>query len=147
MPPKSKTVFATFDGAAARAFLYDRANKKLSPLPGFPMEGDRKPEFEDKRPRSFQSAGVGRSAIEPQTDPEKQLERRFVSDVAARLETLRAKKSFDRLIVSAAPRALGYWREAAPKELAAVVRTELAADHVRTDEASLVSVVEDAFFG
>lgn len=144
---KSRTVFATFDGAAARAFFYDRANKRLSPLPGFPMEGDRKPEFDDKRPRSFQSAGTGRSAVEPQTDPEKLLERQFVSAVAARLEKLRASKSFDRLIVSAGPRALGYWRETAPKELAATVKTELAADHVRTGDTALVSVVEEAFFG
>ncbi|MEQ8936334.1 MAG: host attachment protein, partial [Amphiplicatus sp.] len=101
---------------------------------------------DDKRPRSFRSAGTGRSAIEPQTDPEKQLERQFVSDVAARLEKLRASKSFDRLIVSAGPRALGYWREEAPKELAAAVRKELAADHVRTNDSALVAVVEQAFF-
>lgn len=144
---KSKTAFATFDGAAARAFVYERAEKRLAPLPGFPMEGDRKPEFDDKRPRSFQSAGAGRSAIEPQTDPEKHLERRFVCDVAAQLEALRGKKLFDRLIVSAGPRALGYWRETAPKQLAAIVKTELAADHVRTDDAALVSVVEESFFG
>lgn len=147
MLSKPRTAFATFDGAQARAFLYERADQKLTLLPGFPMDGARKPEFSDKPGRVFQSFSDKRSAAEPASDPEKLLERQFVASVAAQLETLRSQKAFSRLIVAAGPRALGYWRAVAPKELAAAVTTELAADHVGTDEKTLLPIVEEAFFG
>ncbi len=144
---KPKTAFATFDGAAARAYLYERGKKRLTPLPGFPMAGQKKPEFSDKRARVFQSFSDQRSAAEPQTDPEKELERQFVAGVAKKLEGLKAKSAFDRLIVAASPRALGYWRETAGKALAAVVKKELASDYAHLDEAALLPLVEEAFWG
>lgn len=144
MPNARKTAFATFDGAAASAYLYERAEKRLSPLTGFPMIGQKKPEFLDKLPRVQESAGESRSAIERRTDPEKEIEQRFVAKVAARLEALRAEGAFDSLIVAAPPRPLGYWREAAPKALAAAVKKELASDYAHLDEHALLPIVEKA---
>jgi protein required for attachment to host cells len=140
----SKTAFATFNGAVARAFLYDRAAKKLTPLAGFPMEGDRKPEFDDRAGRLFQSFSDRRSAAEPKTNPEKGLERQFVQAVASRLDELRETGAFNRLIVAATPRALGFWRESVPQALAAAVRTEVAADHVNSDDGTLLKTIENA---
>ena len=144
---KPKTAFATFDGAAARAYLYERAAKRLTLLPGFPMTGQKKPEFTDRPTRVVESLDGRRSGIEPQTDPEKELERRFVADVARKLDGLKAKKTFDRLIVAAGPRALGYWRETAPKELAASVKREVVSDYAHLDETALLPLVENAFWG
>ncbi|MBB5519774.1 host attachment protein [Amphiplicatus metriothermophilus] len=144
---KITTAFATFDGASARAYIYERAKKRLTPLDGFPLEGARKPEFDSERPRVFQSVGEMRSAVEPQTDPEKELERAFVAGVARRLEAVRSKGGFDRLIVAAPPRVLGYWREVAPSSLVSVVKNEVTGDYVNKDEVSLLPIVEDAFWG
>jgi len=144
---KPKTAFATFDGAAARAYLYERAAKRLTLLPGFPMTGQKKPEFSDQQGRMFSSADDRRSAAEPPSDPEQLIERRFVADVAKKLEVLKAKKAFDRLIVAAGPRALGYWRETAPKELAASVKREVVSDYAHLDETALLPLVENAFWG
>ena len=141
------TAFATFNGASAVAFIYERAAKRLTPLAGFPLEGDRKPAFDDDRGRVFKSFSARRSAAEPPTDPEKELERGFVDTVAKRLEGLRAAGAFDRLIVAATPRALGYWRDVATASLAAAVRREVAGDYVKSDEATLLKVVEEAFLG
>lgn len=143
---KPKTAFATFDGAAARAFLYERAEKRLTALPGFPMTGKKKPEFSDRKGRLFSSADDRRSAAEPPSDPEKLLEREFVAEVARKLEDLKARKTFDRLIVAAGPRALGFWREIAAKELAASVKIELASDYAHLDETALLPLVENAFW-
>lgn len=141
---KPKTAFATFDGASAHAYVYDRAGKKLTALPGFPLSGDRKPNFRDQRPREFASVGTHRNTIEPQTDPEKNLERAFVADVAKQLEALRTQKMFASIIVSAAPRALGYWRDVAPAPLREATAKELTGDYSNTPQPELVEIVERA---
>ncbi|MEX0645969.1 MAG: host attachment protein, partial [Parvularculaceae bacterium] len=95
----------------------------------------------------FQSIDGRRSATERQSDPEKLLEKKFVAEVARKLEALKAKGAFDRLVVAAAPRALGYWRDAAGKNLAAAVKKELASDYAHLDETALLPLVEEAFWG
>lgn len=147
MPFKPKTAFATFDGASAQAFIYERADRKLTPLPGFPMSGRKKPEFSYDKGRTFNSADDRRSGQEPPSDHEKLIEREFVQAVARRLEALREKKSFDRLIVAAGPRALGYWREIVPAGLSAIVDKELDSDYATMDPNALPPLVEKAFLG
>jgi protein required for attachment to host cells len=144
MPAKPKTAFATFDGAKAHAYVYERAEKRLTALPGFPLSGDRKLRFRDQRPREFSSAGSQRNTIEPQTDPEKNMERAFVAEIAKQLETLRTQRAFGALVVSAAPRALGYWREVAPAPLREATAKELNGVYGNTPQAELVAIIEKA---
>lgn len=147
MPTGTKLAFVTFDGAEAQAFLYERAARRLSPLPGFPMSGPKKPQFDGPAPRTFQSVGAARSAIDPKTDREHALEGEFVAGVAESLEALRTKNVFNTLIVAAPPRPLGLWRERAADALRAVVRTEVAKNYAGRDASTLVAVVEDALLG
>lgn len=147
MPFKPRIAFATFNGAAAQAFLYERSAKRLAPLAGFPMSGQKKPEFSYQPGRMFNSADNRRSAAEPPSDHEKLIERDFVRDVAERLENLRAKKNFDRLIVAAGPTALGFWRDVAPASLSAIVDKEIDSDYATMDQRSLLPLVEKAFRG
>ena len=147
MPTKHKFAFATFDGAAAQAFLVERADRRLTPLAGFPMAGEKKPEFSDQPGRAFSSADQRRSAAEPRSDHEKLIEREFVQKVAARLEELRSQKEFEKLIVAAGPRALGYWRDVAPAALSGVVAKELASDYATMDQNALMPHVERALEG
>jgi hypothetical protein len=147
MPFKPTIAFATFNGAAAQAFIYERSSKRLAPLAGFPMSGPKKPEFSYPPGRMFNSADNRRSAAEPPSDHEKLIERDFVSDVAQRLDKLRARKAFDRLIVAAGPTALGFWRDVAPAPLSAVVDKELDSDYATMDQQALLPLVEKAFRG
>lgn len=147
MPFKPKTAFATFNGAAAQAFIYERSSKRLTPLAGFPMSGQKKPEFSCQPGRMFSPSDGRRSSAEPPSDHEKLLERDFVSDVAQRLDKLREKRAFDRLIVAAGPTALGFWRNVAPAPLSAVVDREFDSDYAAMDLQSLLPLVEKAFRG
>lgn len=147
MPFKPRIAFATFNGAAAQAFVYERAEKKLTPLAGFPMSGPKKPEFSYPPGRMFNSVDNRRSSAEPPSDHEKLIERDFVAEVAGRLNKLREKKAFDRLIVAAGPTALGFWRDVAPAPLSAIVDRELASDYATMDANALVPHVEKAFLG
>jgi protein required for attachment to host cells len=147
MPTGRRLAFAAFDGASAQAFLYERAERRLAPLPGFPKAGAKKPQFSDSAPRSFQSEGAARSAIDPKTDPERELETRFVGDVADALEALRIQKAFSTLVVAAPPRALGAWRERAPGALRALVKVEIAKNYAGRDAKDLPALIEDAMLG
>lgn len=147
MPTGTKLAFVTFDGAEAQAFLYERAARRLSPLPGFPMSGPKKPQFYGPAPRTFQSVGAARSAIDPKTDREHAMEGEFVASVAESLEALRIKNVFAQLLVAAPPRPLGLWRERAAASLRAVVRSEVTKNYAGRDANTLIAVVEDALLG
>ena len=82
----------------------------------------------DRPGRTFDSAGVGRHAKEPPTDPHEKAEADFLHGLAQRLGAAHQTKAFDRLVVIAPPRALGILRTAYPKQLAKAVTKELAHD-------------------
>lgn len=147
MPTGRRLAFAAFDGASAQAFLYERTERRLAPLPGFPKAGAKKPQFNDSAPRSFQSEGGARSAIDPRTDPEREIETRFVGEVADALEALRVQKAFNSLVVAAPPRALGAWRDRAPEALRALVKAEISKNYAGRDARDLPAVIEDALLG
>lgn len=146
MTGKHGVAFATFDGAKAQAFLYDRSSKRLTMLDGFPKKGQHKPDFDDSRGRIFESVGSHRSGAEPRSDPEKLLEKSFVEEVAEALEALRNRGAFRKLVVAAGPRALGYFREAAPDALQAVVTKEIAGNYAGMSANELVDIVEDSLW-
>jgi protein required for attachment to host cells len=146
VPNSAKTAIVTFNGAEAQAWLYDRPRKALAPLAGFPISGERKPDYRDQRSRSHASAGARRSAIEPTTDPEQDLERQLVRQVAAAAARNLANGDFSRLLVAASPRPLGIWREVASRDLTGAIWKELVKDYVGLDRDSLIHAIEDAFW-
>ncbi len=86
----------------------------------------------DKPGRAFDSAGAGRHAIEPHTAPGEVESKAFVDLIVQKLDEAAKAKRFDRLVLSAAPHALGLLRAALPKSLAAKVTGELAKDLTKT---------------
>ncbi|MCF6303482.1 MAG: host attachment protein [Devosiaceae bacterium] len=82
----------------------------------------------DKPGRAFASTGNARSAIEPRTDPVAKREADFVRMLAETLQDPLAKSRFDRLILVAAPRALGELRKALSTPLTQSVYAEIAKD-------------------
>ena len=98
------------DGARARLFVVEEGTAVLKPALGQEFIGTNLPSREiasDRPGRSFDSAGSGRHAMEPPTDPHRHAERVFAQEVAAVLEDARQKNAFQRLVVVAPPKALG----------------------------------------
>jgi len=82
----------------------------------------------DRPGRTFDSKGAGRHAKEPPSDAHDRAETEFIRSIAAQIDAAHEKKEFDRLIVVAAPKALGNLRSAYSKRLAGAVTTEIAKD-------------------
>jgi protein required for attachment to host cells len=97
----------------------------------------------DRPGRTFDSAGVGRHAKEPPTDPHDKAETDFLHALAQQLSAAREKKAFDRLIVIAPPRALGVLRAAYSKKLASAVSKELAHDLTGFETPALEAYLKD----
>ena len=61
----------------------------------------------DKPGRSHSSVGQGRSAMEYSSDPVREEQQKFASEVAGRIDGYAEEDAFDRLVVCAAPQTLG----------------------------------------
>jgi protein required for attachment to host cells len=140
MPQSPKTWLAVFDGASAKLYAVDRAASRLEEVDA--LDGPHRPEFDDDRTRVQESAGPGRSAVEPRTDPERRLEAAFVERVVARLDAHMGDHPGDHLIVAAGPRALGAFRACAGDALKARVIAEHAKNWVNTPTADIVSALD-----
>ena len=119
------------DGAQAKVFEHLGPGKGLQAVSDaqFAQTPLRAGEIMSDRPgRSFSSVGSGRSAMEPTTDPVADRERRFVADVAAFLDSRLAAGDFQRLVIAAAPTALGDLRGSLTPKLEAAVMAELPRD-------------------
>lgn len=119
------------DGGQARVLVNDGPGKGLSAVKGLKFEQDNlraQDIVTDKRGRSFSSVGNGRSAMEPKTNPVQQREATFVRNLADVLETKRAEGAFDRLIIAAAPTALGDIRPALSEGVRKAIVAELPKD-------------------
>lgn len=140
MAGKRRTWLATFDGASARLYAVDRATKRCAQLPLGVWTGPHKPSFEDQPDTVRQSVGEARGMGEPRVNAERELEADFIARLAE--ELLSRADDYDELIVAAAPRALGAFREVAPGALKTRVNAELAHDYVHTPAADLYARIE-----
>ena len=73
------------DGARARLFVVEEGTADLKPALGQEFIGTNLPSREigsDRPGRSFDSAGFGRHAMEPPTDPHRHAERVFAQEVS-----------------------------------------------------------------
>ncbi len=82
----------------------------------------------DRPGRTFDSVGLGRHAMEPPTDAHEKAEADFLRILSKKLNTACKRKEFDRLIVVAAPRALGILRQIFPGQLASLITKEVSHD-------------------
>lgn len=119
------------DGASAKVFEHNGPGKGLRVVTDLVFEQTplKAGEIMADRPgRSFSSVGSGRSAIEPSSDPVAVRERRFVENVAEALDRQHQQHAFERLIVAAAPTALGDLRPAFTKGVRDSIIAELPKD-------------------
>lgn len=88
--------------------------------------------------RSFQSFSSRRSAYEA-PDPHEAAEARFASDAADRVASLVAEGH--KVVLAAAPRALGVIRKALPAEVRAALLAEIDADYSKHEPGELARLL------
>ncbi|MGA8758191.1 MAG: host attachment protein [Stellaceae bacterium] len=118
------------DAGRARVFELD-AKGALVRTPIREMEAETAPSRElgsDRPGRTFDSAGQGRHAEEPPTDPHRYEKRRFADELAGFLEDARKQDLVGQLFIVAPPQMLGDLREEFSGELKKFVKAELPKD-------------------
>lgn len=119
------------DGSVARLIEQDPESRAFHALSEVAFETTAAPSREiaaDRPGRSFDSAGPGRHAMEPTTDPHRHAKREFVRNVADWLEDLYNRGELGPLILVAAPQALGDFRDLLPDQVRAKVMAEVDKD-------------------
>ncbi len=125
---KTVTWILIADGTQARVLEHSGPGKGLATVKGLdwsipPLQTQ---DINADRPgRSFSSVGPGRSAMEPKTDPADHREAEFVRSVAGILDEKAKSGAFDRLVIAAAPIALGNLRKAMSEHVKKTVVAEL----------------------
>ncbi len=119
------------DGPQARLFCNDGPGRGVAPFFDGLLTGCNLPGREimsDRPGRTSDSAGQGRPAKEPRTDPREVEKRRFAHTLAAMLEDGLNQGRFDCLVLVAPPRALGQLRDESSKSVRDKISAELAQD-------------------
>ena len=80
--------------------------------------------------RAYDSRGEGRHAMEPDVGVKEEERRKFIKEVVNRLEAAQLRKSYDRLVVLAAPAVLGVFRKTIGDSLSRLVIREIPKDVV-----------------
>jgi protein required for attachment to host cells len=134
MMKPTRTWVVVADGARARLFAHIGAGTGLEPVADGVMEGSRAPERElgtDAPGRAFDSIGGQRHAVEPRVSLHDAAETAFLKRVVQRLAASHEDGAFDRLVVIAAPRALGELRRLLPASVAETLDESIAKDLTR----------------
>jgi len=134
------------DGARARILQNDGPGKGLHEVEGLVFHGDHAATHElmsDREGRSHSSVGPGRSAIEAHSDPHRELKKKFAHQLAETLSRGLQQKAYDRLVIVAAPSALGDLRAALPAQVRAKLTGEVAKDLTKTPDSELADHLRD----
>ena len=120
------------DGDQAKVFEHEGPGKGLKPIKDLQFEQEHLKAQEimaDKPGRAFSSAGPGaRSSMEYSSDPVAVRERRFVERLADMLNEKQQQGKFDRLVIAAAPAALGDIRPALSDKVKETILAEMPKD-------------------
>jgi protein required for attachment to host cells len=129
---KSKnTWIVVADGARAQIFVTKGPGTGLEAALPQALEADNRPSGQiarDRPGRTFDSAGVGRHAVQPSTDPHRNSQITFAGDISKILEQQHRKNAFDQLIIIAAPKTLGDLRAAFAENIRKLVYAEIDKD-------------------
>ena len=128
------------DGAHARLFANHGPGKGVEALDNRVQQGDHRPDHElvrDGLGRTFESAGDMRHAIEPRTDPHRELKRTYAKYLGRVLDQGLAERAYERLVIVAPPAALGDLRAALSERVKHTIYAELDKDLTRTPTAEL----------
>mgnify|MGYP004508518369 CR=1 FL=1 len=135
---KTVTWVLIADGAQARVLEHGGPGKGLRQVEGLDWNDGQlqSQEIVTDRPGSKSGGGAHGGGLEPRTDPKEHRETEFVKTVAAMLDRQQQKGAFDRLVIAAAPVALGDLRKAISPAVQKLVVAELNKDlsNIPTDK-------------
>lgn len=137
---KTVTWVLIADGAQARVLENTGPGKGLKQVDGLDWAIDplQAREIVTDRPgRNHASASGKSSGMEPRTDPVEHRETEFVKSVAAMLDRQQQKGAFERLVIAAAPIALGDLRKAISPAVRKTIVAELNKDLTNLPTAQL----------
>ncbi|KRA50207.1 host attachment protein [Devosia sp. Root635] len=136
---KTVTWVLIADGAQARILENTGPGKGLKQVEGLDWAIDplSAQEIVTDRPGSRSGGGSFGGGMEPRTDPVEHRETEFVKSVAATLDRKQQQGAFDRLVIAAAPIALGDIRKAITPAVKKTVVAELSKDLTNTPTAQL----------
>ena len=142
----TKTWIMIADGARARILENEGPGRGLKEVPNMTFAGDHSATHnivDDRQGRSYKSNSPARSAVEPRSDPHRALKSSFAHHLADVLAEELAKKSYDRLVIVAAPVTLGDLRSAISDHVRAKVVGEIASDLTKTPNIEIGSHLKD----
>lgn len=141
-----KTWVVVADGAHARIFLNEGPGTGLVPALGYDMIGNKLLSHDigsDRPGVSFSSAGPGRHAMAPSTDPHAHAEHEFIRQVAAAIRQGLNSHAFEQLVIVAPPKALGELRAELDPQAAKLVKADLNKDLTHLTPHQLAEHLED----
>ncbi|KQN70060.1 host attachment protein [Devosia sp. BK] len=128
---KTVTWILIADGTQARVLEHHGPGKGLTTIKGldWSIEPLQSQDIDSDKPgRGHSSGGSARSSMEPKTDPAQHREAEFVRSVAAVLDKKALEGAYDRLVVAAAPIALGNFRKVMSDHVKKTIVAELDKD-------------------
>lgn len=136
---KTVTWVLIADGAQARVLENTGPGKGLKQVEGldWSIEPLQAQDLVTDRPGSKSGGGAHGGGMTPRTDPVAHRETEFVKSVAATLDRHQQKGDFDRLVIAAAPIALGDLRKAITPGVQKTIVAELNKDLTNTPTAQL----------
>lgn len=121
------------DGSQAHIASHAGRGQALQPVFDDLLHGRNLPDREimaDRPGRAFDSSGQGRHAMEPVTDPHEHDKQVFIKEIAALLDKECQRGRYDRLVICAPPKALGYLRQELSDHVRSKITGELDRDLV-----------------
>lgn len=137
---KTVTWIVLADAAEARILANDGPGKGLYEVPRGRLHGTKQANREimaDRPGRTFDRAGQGRHSMEPRHSAKQVSQEAFLAGVARRLERAVAAGHYDRLILVAAPKALGGLRKHLSRQVIDRISAEMPKDLIQVATADL----------
>lgn len=137
---KTVTWVLIANGAQARVLENTGPGKGLKPVEGmdWAIEPLQAQDIVSDRPGAHRTpSGFGRGGMEPRTDPVEHREAEFVKTVATELDHRIQNGAFDRLVIAAAPIALGDLRKSISPAVKKAIIAELNKDLTNLPSAQL----------
>lgn len=131
--------FLLANGRRARVLIEEQRGAALKTPNDWEMAITEEEMYEprDRPPRTFDSVGPGRHAMDKGISLHEKEELNFLRRVANRIGEADKAKQFDHLVIAAPPRALGTLRELLPSSVRSRVRAETPKDILDEDQAKL----------
>ncbi len=139
------TWFLVADGRRARVLVQPRRGAHLQEPSDWSMaiSDEELYDAQDRPPRTHDSVGAGRHAMDKGRNLHEAEEEKFLKRVADRLSQAEKQRAFDHLAIAAPPRALGLLRNALPTAVQSRVCAETAKDLLGENESDLRKRLQD----